>query len=222
VVYLTASGTHFLQNATQVSFTGGILSPEVTVTSPTTAIVNVAVPAGAAIGLQNATVWTGGEIATLNNAFTVIGATPALAGSGAKFRHAGPDAERRHHRQRLYDLPGWRSIRIPPSDPVVADFTGEITVNSITVTSAKQRDSQHHRQPERQRRQHYGKAHGQQRLRRRDHLPVRLCGYAFERRHHQRDACLRSAGRPGDARRDRREHPLGARQHNGSFLSGSV
>jgi len=30
------------------------------------------------IGLQNATVWTGGETATLNNAVSVTGATPLL------------------------------------------------------------------------------------------------------------------------------------------------
>ncbi|MGP8225142.1 MAG: choice-of-anchor D domain-containing protein, partial [Terracidiphilus sp.] len=75
---MTANGTHFLQDATQVSFTGGILVGDVTVTSPTTAIVQVAVQALATIGLQNATVWTGGETATLNNAFAVTGATPLL------------------------------------------------------------------------------------------------------------------------------------------------
>jgi hypothetical protein len=77
-VFLTATGTHFLQDATQVSFTGGILVGEVLVTSPTTATVDVAVQANATIGLQNATVWTGGEIASLNNAFAVTGATPLL------------------------------------------------------------------------------------------------------------------------------------------------
>ncbi len=77
-VFLTATGTHFLQDATQVSFTGGILVGEVLVTSPTTATVDVAVQANATIGLQNATVWTGGEIATLNNAFAVTGSTPLL------------------------------------------------------------------------------------------------------------------------------------------------
>jgi hypothetical protein len=77
-VFLTATGTHFLQDATQVSFTGGILVGEVLVTSPTTATVDVAVQASAQIGLQNATVWTGGEIATLNNAFAVTGSTPLL------------------------------------------------------------------------------------------------------------------------------------------------
>jgi methionine-rich copper-binding protein CopC len=78
VVYLTASGTHFLQNATGVSFTGGIITGNVQVTSPTTATANIAIPAGATIGLQNATVSTGGEIASLTGALTVTGATPYL------------------------------------------------------------------------------------------------------------------------------------------------
>jgi hypothetical protein len=77
-VCLTASGTHFLQNATQVSITGGVLVGDVQVTSPTTAIAQIAVQASAAIGLQNATVSTGGEIATLNDALTVTGATAYL------------------------------------------------------------------------------------------------------------------------------------------------
>ncbi|MFZ1084781.1 MAG: Ig-like domain-containing protein [Terracidiphilus sp.] len=77
-VCLTATGTHFLQNATGVSFTGGILTGNVQVTSTTTAIANVAITAGATIGLQNATVSTGGEIASLTGALTVTGATPYL------------------------------------------------------------------------------------------------------------------------------------------------
>ena len=76
-LYLTATGTHFLQNATSVSI-GGVIVGDVTVTSLTTAIVQVAVPATAPIGLENATVSTGGEIASLGNAITISGATPAL------------------------------------------------------------------------------------------------------------------------------------------------
>jgi hypothetical protein len=75
---MTATGTHFLQDATQVSFTGGITVGDVTVTSTTTAIVQVAVQSLATVGLQNATVWTGGETSTLNNAVAVTGATPQL------------------------------------------------------------------------------------------------------------------------------------------------
>lgn len=77
-VYLTASGTHFLQSATQLSVGGGVIVGAVDVTSPTTAIAQLSVPANATLGVQDATVSTGGEIATLNSAITITGATPAL------------------------------------------------------------------------------------------------------------------------------------------------
>jgi len=77
-VCLTATGSHFLESATQVSITGGVLVGDVQVTSPTTAIAQIAVQSSATIGLQNVTVSTGGEISTLNNAVTVTGATPLL------------------------------------------------------------------------------------------------------------------------------------------------
>jgi hypothetical protein len=76
-VTLSATGTHFLQNATQVTIAGAIVG-DVNVTSPTLAVAEVAVPAGAPLGPQNVTVSTGGEIASLPNAFTITGATPAL------------------------------------------------------------------------------------------------------------------------------------------------
>ena len=135
-VCLTATGTHFLQNATQVSFTGGTLSPEVTVTSPTTAIVNIAVTSGATIGLQNATVWTGGEIATLNNALTVTGATPALLGVAPSSGTQGQTLNVVITGNAYTTFPVGGPYTHPATDPIVADFTGEITVNSITVTSA--------------------------------------------------------------------------------------
>jgi len=134
-VCLTATGTHFLQNATLASFTGGILSPEVTITSPTTAIVNVAVPGNATVGLQNVTVSTGGEIATLNNAVTVIGATPALLGVAPSSGTQGQTLNVVITGNAYTTFPVGVYTH-PATDPVVADFTGEITVNSITVTSA--------------------------------------------------------------------------------------
>jgi hypothetical protein len=133
---LTATGTHFLQNATLVSLTGGILSPEVTVTSPTTAIVNVAVPAGAAIGLQNATVSTGGEIASLNNAVTVTGSTPSLVGVAPSSGVQGQTLNVVITGNAYTTFPVGGPYTHPATDPIVADFTGEITVNSITVSSA--------------------------------------------------------------------------------------
>ena len=134
-VCLTATGTHFLQNATLVTFTGGILSPEVTVTSPTTAIVNIAVQGNATVGLQNTTVSTGGEIASLNNAATVTGATPALLSVVPSSGIQGQTLNVVITGNAFTTFPIGVYTH-PATDPVVADFTGEITVNSITVTSA--------------------------------------------------------------------------------------
>jgi hypothetical protein len=77
-VCLTATGTHFLQNATGITVTGGVTVGDTIVTSPTTAYSNVIVPAAATIGVDNVTIATGGEISTLANSFTVTGSTPAL------------------------------------------------------------------------------------------------------------------------------------------------
>jgi hypothetical protein len=133
---LTAAGTHFLQNATLASFTGGILSPEVTVTSPTTAIVNVAVQGNATVGLQNLTVSTGGEIATLNNAVAVSAATPALVGVSPGSGVQGQTLNVTITGNAFTTFPVGGPYTHPATDPIVADFTGEIAVNSITVTSA--------------------------------------------------------------------------------------
>jgi methionine-rich copper-binding protein CopC len=75
-VTITSTGTHFVQNATQVSI-GGAIVGDVNV-SGTTAVAEVAVPAGAPLGPQTVTVTTGGETESLGNAFTITGATPAL------------------------------------------------------------------------------------------------------------------------------------------------
>jgi hypothetical protein len=138
---LTATGTHFLQNATQVSITGGVLSPEVTVTSPTTAIVQIAVQANATIGLQNATVSTGGEIATLNNALTVSGATPYLISVAPSSGQQGQTLDVILTGNAYTTFPVAALPYLPPfNGPISADFTGEITVNSITVSSASSVD----------------------------------------------------------------------------------
>ncbi len=123
---ITASGTHFLQNATQVAMGGGVLVGDVTVTSPTTAVAQVAVPANATVGLQNVTVSTGGEIATLGNAFAVTGATPALLSVVPSSAAQG---------QTLNVVITGNAYTSFSQSAIQAEFTGEIAVNSITVNS---------------------------------------------------------------------------------------
>ncbi len=125
-VTLTASGTHFLQSATQASFTGGIVVASVQVTSPTTAVAQLAVPANAASGLQNAMVSTGGEIATLQNAFGVFATTPVLTSVSPSSGQQGQTLN--------VEIQGFNTNF--SQGAIVADFTGEIAVNSIIVNSA--------------------------------------------------------------------------------------
>ena len=138
-VCLTATGTHFLQNATLVAITGGVLVGDVQVTSPTTAVAQIAVQASATIGLQNVTVSTGGEIATLNNSVTVTGATPYLISVAPSSGVQGQtlDVILTGNAYTTF-APG---VYTPPfNGPINADFTGEITVNKITVSSASSVD----------------------------------------------------------------------------------
>jgi hypothetical protein len=127
-VTLTATGTHFLQNATQVSI-GGVIVGDVLVNSPTNATAQVAVSASA-IGPQNVTVSTGGEIAGLNNAFTITGATPALLSVAPSTGQQG--------QQNLNIVITGNAYTDFVSGQTSADFTGEITVNSVTVNNPNQ------------------------------------------------------------------------------------
>ncbi|MGA2887791.1 MAG: Ig-like domain-containing protein [Terracidiphilus sp.] len=133
-VTLTATGTHFLQDATQVSFTGGILANGITVTSPTTATAQLAVPSGTAVGVQNATVSTGGEIATLNNGFAVIGTVPGLLAVTPSSGQQGQTLNVAITGNAYTSLPVGVYTNFTTS-PILAQFDGDITVNSITVSS---------------------------------------------------------------------------------------
>ena len=77
-VVFTGQATHFLQGTSTLSVTG-ITVTNFTVTSATIATADLAISAGAGIGLHSASVSTGGEAASLANAFTVIAATPVIS-----------------------------------------------------------------------------------------------------------------------------------------------
>ncbi len=125
-VTLTASGTHFLQDATQVSISGGVIVGNVQVTSPTTAIAQLAVAQSATVGVQSVTVSTGGEIATLGSAFTVTGATPALLSVTPSTAIQG---------QTLNVVITGNSFTNFNQSNILANFGGNIVVNSLTVNS---------------------------------------------------------------------------------------
>jgi hypothetical protein len=125
-ITLTATGTHFLQNATQVTI-GGVIVGDVNVVSQTQAVAQVAVPAAAPIGLQNVQVATGGEITGLPNAFTITGATPALLSVAPSSGVQGQVNEN-------VVITG-NAFTTFTTGALSADFTGEIAVNSVTATS---------------------------------------------------------------------------------------
>ena len=138
-VCLTATGSHFLQNATGISVTGGVTVGDTIVTSPTTAYSNVIVPANATIGVDNVTVATGGEIATLANSFTVTGSTPALISVAPNAAQQGATNVNvvitGNSFTAFNACPGGTSSN---NHALVADFTGVITVNSVVANSASQ------------------------------------------------------------------------------------
>ncbi len=129
---LTASGTHFLQDATQVSITGGVIVGDVQVTSATTATAQVAVPSNAAIGVDDVTVSTGGEIASLPGSFTVTGATPGLLSVTPNSAAQGQSANV------VITGNAYTAFNSCPGGVLLADFTGEISTGTIVVNSANQ------------------------------------------------------------------------------------
>jgi hypothetical protein len=125
-VTLTASGTHFLQNATTASFGSGINVGNIQVTGLTSAIAQLAVSPSATVGLHDVTVSTGGEIETLPSAFSVSGATPYLNSVTPSSAQQGQTLN--------VEIIGTFTNFDPAN--ILADFGGDITVNSYNVKSA--------------------------------------------------------------------------------------
>jgi hypothetical protein len=129
-ICLTATGTHFLQNATGITVTGGVTVGDTIVTSPTTAYSNVIVPANATIGVDSVTVATGGEIATLSNSFQVTGSTPGLLS-------VSPNAGKQGQSLTV-TITGnsFTAFNACPGGVLTADFTGVISSPTVNVVSA--------------------------------------------------------------------------------------
>ena len=77
-VTLTGQFTHFAQGTSQASLGAGITVNSLTVNSPTTAAALLNIDYSAAGGARTASLTTGTETATLNNAFTVTVPSPLL------------------------------------------------------------------------------------------------------------------------------------------------
>ena len=124
---VTGMGTHFEPSATTVSIGGGVIVGAVNVTSLTTATVQIAVPSNATIGTQNVTVSTGGEIESLNNAFTVTGSTPGLISVVPSSAVQGQST--------TVTITGnqYTNFNNCPGGVLTADFSGDVSNGAVTV-----------------------------------------------------------------------------------------
>ena len=79
-VTLTGNNTHWVQSGTTVNFGSGINVGNIQVDSETQLRVDIAITPGAPLGARSITANTNGEIAGLNNGFTVTAGTPFVSG----------------------------------------------------------------------------------------------------------------------------------------------
>ena len=77
-VTVTGQGTNFSSGVTTVSFGAGVTVNSVSVTSITTAVVNVTIAADAAVGPRTVTATTGTQVATLANGLTIAAGAAVL------------------------------------------------------------------------------------------------------------------------------------------------
>lgn len=88
-VQIAGTQTNFQQGVTTASFGAGITVNSVTVSSATQAAVNITIAANAATGPRSPVLTTGGEEATLSNAFVVSVGLPEITGITPAFGAAG-------------------------------------------------------------------------------------------------------------------------------------
>jgi Bacterial Ig-like domain len=78
-IAIVGQGTNFLQGTSTFSLGLGITTSSLTVTDATHATAGIAIDPAAVAGTRTAVMTTGGEVASLNNAFTVTAATPVIS-----------------------------------------------------------------------------------------------------------------------------------------------
>ncbi len=124
---ITGTATHFAQGATTASFGSGVTVNSLTVNSLTSATASITISATAATGTNAVTLTTGGEVATLANAFTIQPGTPALVSVNPNSSQQG---------QNLTSVIISSAFTHFVQGTTVASFGVGITVNSLTVTNA--------------------------------------------------------------------------------------
>ena len=125
-IAVTGQTTHFVNGVTTASFGGDITVNTVTVTSATTATVNITLNDFATPGLRTVTLTTNGENASLVNGFNVVAGTPRIL-------QVTPAAAQQGQTLTLAVIGQFTSF---VNGTTTASLGEGITVNSVTVTSA--------------------------------------------------------------------------------------
>jgi len=125
-ITVTGQGTHFVQNLTTAFFGNDITVNTVTVTSATSAIVNVTLHDFATPGLRTVTLTTGGENASLVNGFNVTAGTPRLS-------TVSPGSGQQGQTLNVAVVGQFTNF---VNGTTTAGFGAGITVTGVTVTSA--------------------------------------------------------------------------------------
>ena len=128
VVTVTGANTHFVSGTTAFSFGGDITVTQAVINSPTSATLNISIPAGAALTPRAVRATTLGEIAELVNGFTVTVGQAAIASVSPV---TGRQAER-------LNLTVTGQLTNFVNGTTTASFGTGITVHSVSVTSATQ------------------------------------------------------------------------------------
>jgi Concanavalin A-like lectin/glucanases superfamily/HpiC1 cyclase/MBG domain/Bacterial Ig-like domain/Cep192 domain 4/WD40-like Beta Propeller Repeat len=126
-IAITGQASHFVQGSTQASFGAGITVTTLTVNSPTSATAILNIDPAAATGARTVTVWTGSEVGTLTNGFTVTAGTPVLVS-------ATPNSGQQGQQSLPVILSG--QFTNWAQGTTSASFGAGITVVSLTVSSA--------------------------------------------------------------------------------------
>ena len=129
-VQVTGQNTHFTAGLTTANFGAGVSSSNVTVTSATTALVDLAVSTPAASGFRTATLNTLGESASLALAFNVGPNTPTLNAAVPFCGQSGQTLTVRLFAQYTHWAQGATTVT----------FGEGITVNGVTVVDATTAD----------------------------------------------------------------------------------
>jgi hypothetical protein len=123
---LTGLGTHWIQAGTTVSVGGGITVGNISVSSSTSLSVNISVGPGVPVGSYPVTATTHGEIVSLPNAVVVTAATPYLSNVSPNSGAQGQTV--------IVNFTG--VFTGFTTGPLTANFGPNVTVNSVTASSA--------------------------------------------------------------------------------------